>query len=67
MTTITVVQSDDFQFIEGAKVHYGNSDTWLALCGSGWLNASENPAEVTCIECLNLLEQRENSNEGKTT
>lgn len=63
MTTTTITQDDKFKFIEGAKVHYGNPETWLALCGSGWLNASENPADVTCVECLNLLEQRKNTRE----
>lgn len=55
----TIIITKDFRFVEGAKVHYGNAQTWLALCGSAWLNVSNDPAEVTCIECLNLLEQSE--------
>jgi len=56
-TTVTLVKK--LEFPVGETVHYGNADTWLALCGSGWLHASNDPSDVTCMECLAILEQRE--------
>lgn len=57
--TVTTTRKDDFEFIQGAPVHYDDCGAWLAPCGSAWLNASNDPSEVTCMECLSLLEQRE--------
>ena len=45
------------EFPEGETVHFGNPDTWLALCGSEWFHVSNDPSRVTCMDCLALLEQ----------
>lgn len=56
-TSKTIVKK--LSFPPGEKVHYGNSDTWLALCGTGWIHCSNYPSDVTCMECLSILEQIE--------
>lgn len=49
---------DKLEFPPGETVHFGDPDTWLALCGSAWFHVSNDPSRVTCTECLALLEQR---------
>ena len=53
----TIVEK--LEFPPGETVHFGDADTWLTLCGTGWIHASNDPAHVTCMECLAILEQRE--------
>jgi len=50
------MKKNKFVFYEGSPIHYPNG--WLALCGSGWLQASGIESDVTCPECLRLLTQR---------
>ena len=61
---ISITKVKKLNFPPGEKVHYGNAETWLALCGSGWIHCSNDPSDVTCMECLALLEQRELSVEA---
>ena len=58
MTVTTTTVTKDFEFIEGALVHYGNGE-WLALCGTGWLNMSNDPEQVTCPDCKQALHEQE--------
>ena len=60
MTVTTTTVTKDFEFIEGALVHYGNGE-WLALCGTGWLNMSNDPEQVTCPDCKQALHEQEAS------
>lgn len=56
---VTKTQVKKLVFPPGETVHYGNAETWLALCGSGWLHVSNDPADVTCLGCLAILEEKE--------
>lgn len=58
-TTVQIV--DRLEFPPGETVHFGDPDTWLALCGSAWFHVSNDPPRVTCTDCLTLLEQQPDS------
>lgn len=51
-------QVNKLKFPPGSKVHYGDADAWLTLCGSAWFHISNVPTDVTCKECLAILEQK---------
>lgn len=52
---ITTTTTDKLDIPEGETVHFDTGHIILALCGSGWIHASNYAPDVTCPDCLELL------------